>query len=105
MSALAWTAVIVVPILVSIVVGVAVGRALSIHSRIPTVLEGSPRVCYRCGGEADVEYMALHYCWMCREVIVRMLPIVGLGGMPGFPGASGYLEFPKLGPIEEKKEA
>lgn len=62
--------------------------------------------CYRCGGDATVEYMALHYCWMCREVIVRMLPIVGLGEMPGFPGSSGYLEFPEKGPaVDKKKEA
>jgi hypothetical protein len=58
--------------------------------------------CYRCGGDASVEYMALPYCIICREVIVRMLPAVGLGGMFGFPGSSGYLEFPDH---LEKKES
>jgi hypothetical protein len=57
--------------------------------------------CYRCGGLAQAEYMALHYCVICREVVVRMMPIVGMGGMFGFPGATGYLEFPVL---EKKKE-
>lgn len=56
--------------------------------------------CYRCGGDATVEYMSLHYCAICRLVIVRMIPVVGLGGMFGFPGSTGYLEFPEL----EKKE-
>lgn len=57
--------------------------------------------CYRCGGTASVQYMAIDYCSICCEVIVRMLPIVGMGGQYGFPGASGYLEFPAL----EKKES
>lgn len=56
--------------------------------------------CYRCGGNASVEYMALLYCAICREVVVRMIPIVGFGGMFGFPGSTGYLEFPEM----EKKE-
>jgi hypothetical protein len=57
--------------------------------------------CYRCGGDATVQYMGLDYCSVCRLVIVRMLPVVGMGGMFGFPGSSGYLEFPDL----EKKES
>ncbi len=61
--------------------------------------------CYRCGGGATVQYMALDYCIICREVIMRMLPIVGLGGMFGFPGSTGYLEFPNLEKVEEKKES
>jgi hypothetical protein len=57
--------------------------------------------CYRCGGNASVEYMALLYCRICREVVVRMIPVIGMGGMFGFPGSTGYLEFPSL----EKKES
>lgn len=61
--------------------------------------------CYRCGGDAKVQYMGLDYCIICREVIMRMLPVVGMGGQFGFPGAVGYLEHPNLAKIEEKKEA
>lgn len=57
--------------------------------------------CFRCAGNATVQYMGTDYCRICREVVMRMMPIVGVGGMFGFPGASGYLEFPKL----EKKES
>lgn len=57
--------------------------------------------CYRCGGDATVQYMALDYCKICQTVIVRMLPMIGLGGMFGFPGAAGYVEYPEL----EKKES
>ena len=57
--------------------------------------------CYRCGGTASVQFMAIDYCSICREVIVRMMPIVGMGGQYGFPGAAGYLEFPAV----EKKES
>lgn len=63
------------------------------------------RPCYRCGGDATVQYMGLDYCAICRKVILTMLPIVGMGGQFGFPGATGYLEHPNLGKIEEKKEA
>lgn len=56
--------------------------------------------CYRCGGLARCEYMALHYCWICRDIVMRMMPMVGMGGMFGFPGAPGYLEFP----VDTKKE-
>ena len=51
--------------------------------------------CYRCGGTASVQYMGLDYCRVCRLVIVRMMPMIGLGGMFGFPGSTGYLEFPE----------
>ena len=61
-----------------------------------------PKPCYRCGGKATTEYMAIHYCSICRLVVIRMLPIVGLGGMPGFPGASGYTEF--LPELKKKEE-
>jgi hypothetical protein len=50
--------------------------------------------CYRCGGPATVEYMGLHYCGMCRQVIVAMIGTVGHDPPYGFPGAKGYLEFP-----------
>lgn len=60
--------------------------------------------CFRCGGNATVGYMAIDYCSVCREVVMRMMPVVGMGGMFGFPGATGYVEFPNLGRIEEKKE-
>ena len=60
--------------------------------------------CYRCGGNATVQYMALDYCRICREVIMRMMPMVGMGGMFGFPGSTGYLEFPKIDKVPEKKE-
>lgn len=51
--------------------------------------------CYRCGGLASVEYMGLHYCEMCRNVIMRMIATVQHDPPYGFPGAQGYLEFPK----------
>lgn len=54
-----------------------------------------PWPCYRCGGPATVEYMGLHYCGMCRQVIVAMIGTVGHDPPYGFPGAKGYLEFPK----------
>lgn len=57
--------------------------------------------CYRCGGDAKMEYMSLHYCEICHTVVLRMLPIVGFGGMPGFPGAPGHTEFL---PLSRKKE-
>lgn len=60
--------------------------------------------CFRCGGNATVGYMSIDYCVICREVVMRMMPIVGFGGMFGFPGATGYLEFPNLEKIQEKKE-
>lgn len=51
--------------------------------------------CYRCGGLASVEYMGLHYCEMCRNVIVAMIAAVQHDPPYGFPGAKGYLDFPK----------
>lgn len=65
------------------------------------LLVPSPKFpCYRCGGEAQVDYMGLHYCEMCRNVIVRMIATVQHDPPYGFPGAQGYLEFPS----EEKKQ-
>ena len=59
--------------------------------------------CYRCAGNGTVTYMGLDYCVICLEVIMRMLPVVGMGGMFGFPGASGYLQFPKLEATKKKE--
>lgn len=61
--------------------------------------------CYRCGGNATVEFMSLKYCVICQTVVMRMMAVVGFGGMFGFPGAEGYLEFPNLEKIQEKKES
>jgi len=55
----------------------------------------APKPCYRCGGVAEVEYMGLHYCEMCRLVIVAMISTVQHDPPYGFPGARGYLEFPE----------
>lgn len=105
MSLLAWIVVITVPIVVSLVVVIAVGRFLRRSMQIPSILAGIPRPCYRCGVEATTDFMGLHYCSVCRIVVFRILPSVRHDPPFGFPGSSGYLEFPKLGPIEEKKEA
>lgn len=53
------------------------------------------RPCYRCGGVAEVEFMGLHYCDMCRQVVTSMLSTVQHDPPYGFPGAKGYLEFPE----------
>lgn len=50
--------------------------------------------CYRCGGLASAEYMGLHYCGMCRQVVMAMISAVQHDPPYGFPGAQGYLEFP-----------
>lgn len=57
------------------------------------------RPCFRCALVAQAEFMGLHYCLMCRMVVAQMLPVVRHDPPYGFPGASGYLEFP-----EEQKE-
>lgn len=59
-----------------------------------------PFPCYRCAVEATTEYMGLHYCMMCRAVVIQMLPGVRHDPPYGFPGASGYLDFL----VEEKKK-
>ncbi len=64
------------------------------------------RPCYRCGVLATTDYMGLHYCLMCRVVIVQMLPAVRHDPPYGFPGASGYLEFRDVPPalLEDRKK-
>lgn len=53
--------------------------------------------CYRCGVEAvdGCEYMGLHYCRICRDVVSMTYPAVQHDPPYGFPGSQGYLEFPK----------
>ena len=66
-----------------------------------------PYPCYRCAAVATTDYMGLRYCLMCRVVVVQMLPGVRHDPPYGFPGSSGYLEFPVEGGVTEapkKKE-
>lgn len=51
--------------------------------------------CYRCGTEADCDYMGLHYCHVCRDVVMVMQSAVQHDPPYGFPGNKGYLEFPR----------
>ena len=99
-----WVSIIVVSIAVSIIAVVVIGKALLQRIQVPTLLEGADVPCYRCGVEASTEYMGLHYCMMCRIVVVQTIGAVRHDPPFGFPGSPGYLEFPKIGPIEEKKE-
>ena len=66
-----------------------------------------PAPCYRCARPSVVEYMALRYCFMCREVIVAMIAAVRHDPPYGFPGAPGYLDYPdEVRPmIEESTDA
>lgn len=97
--------------LAALVVAFLVGKAFQRRaSQIPSVLDsGVEQVhypCYRCSVEATDEYMGLHYCFMCRMVIVQTIGAVRHDPPFGFPGSPGYTEFPMKGPpIEEKKEA
>lgn len=107
MSFWTWTAIVVIPAAVSILFTLLTTR-FARASRLPSVLgglEGNPRPCYRCGeAEAMVDYMGLHYCLMCQVMVARMNSAVRQDPPFGFPGASGYLEFPAGGPSGEKKE-
>jgi hypothetical protein len=76
-----------------VVLSIAVGRFLRLAA------PPEPRPCYRCADLATTEYMSLPYCMMCRVVIVQVLPMVRHDPPYGFPGSTGYLEFPV-----EKKE-
>ena len=59
--------------------------------------------CYRCARKATVEYMGLHYCYMCRHVVMMVSASVRHDPPYGFPGSPGYLDFPaEL--VENKKE-
>ncbi len=55
--------------------------------------------CYRCGILAVTDFMGVPYCTICRLVVARMLPVVRHDPPFGFPGATGYLDWP-----EKKKE-
>lgn len=60
-------------------------------------LEGAPsapKPCYRCAAVARTEFMGLHYCLMCREMVSRVYPAALHDPPFGFPGSRGYLEFP-----------
>jgi hypothetical protein len=73
------------------IVAIVVGRFMRVSQVHP---------CYRCGILATEEYMGLHYCVICQLVVVRMIGAVRQDPPFGFPGASGYLQFPN----PEKKE-
>ncbi len=77
------------------------GRALIRSSR------NLPRPCYRCAAIATTDYMGLHYCIMCRVVVVQMIQAVRHDPPYGFPGASGYIDFPEPSeaPVDGKKES
>jgi hypothetical protein len=102
---------VVVGGLVALVVAILIGRAFNRRaSQIPSIdgkLERARHPCYRCGEvEGNEEYMGLHYCFMCRMVIVQTIGAVRHDPPFGFPGSPGYTEFPAKGPpAEEKKEA
>ena len=62
-----------------------------------------PAPCYRCARPATVDYMGLHYCYMCRHVVMMVSASVRHDPPYGFPGSPGYLDFPaEL--VENKKE-
>lgn len=53
------------------------------------------RPCYRCAAVATKDFMGLHYCIMCREMVSRIYPAALHDPPFGFPGSRGYLEFPQ----------
>jgi hypothetical protein len=55
----------------------------------------SPNPCYRCADVATTDFGGYHYCLMCRIVIIQALPAVRHDPPFGFPGAPGYLDWPK----------
>jgi len=73
--------------------------------------ESKPKkLCYRCARPADVQYMGLDYCWICREVIISLAWLIVTDPPFGFPGAKGYLSedgdpFEKTPPAEKKEDA
>lgn len=60
--------------------------------------------CYRCATPAEVDYMGLKYCLMCRIMVVQMLPAVRHDPPYGFPGATGYVEFPAPAEVAESQK-
>lgn len=81
--------------------GLFAARAHRRFSEVASILH-RPRPCYRCAAIATDEYMGLHYCLMCRTVVSSVYPTVRHDPPYGFPGSTGYLEFPKE---MEKKDA
>jgi len=81
-----------------------VGRALDRlrQEKAAADLPQGPYPCYRCGHPAVTEYMGLHYCLICRDVVVALIGAVQHDPPFGFPGSPGYLK-PVPG-LEEKKE-
>lgn len=55
--------------------------------------------CYRCRDLATEEFRGLHYCRICRDVVMMTSGVVAHDPPFGYPGSPGYLEFPR------KKEA
>lgn len=53
------------------------------------------RPCYRCAEKASGEYMGLHYCTICCDVVMMTMGAVKHDPPFGYPGSPGYLEFPK----------
>ena len=69
-------------------------RVRSIAGSILEAATKPARPCYRCAAVATKEFMGLHYCLMCREMVSRVYPAAVHDPPFGFPGSRGYLEFP-----------
>ena len=78
-------------------IGVLIFRAIAVRNV-------DIRPCYRCGDIATGEYMGLRYCIVCRIVIINVFPTVRHDPPFGFPGAAGYLDWPKELTEELKKK-
>jgi len=48
------------------------------------------RRCYRCARPAKRQFMSLHYCLTCSQVVQMMMPAVSHDPPFGFPGQRGY---------------
>lgn len=57
-------------------------------------LFGKKKPCYRCGIEASETFAGYDYCSICKKVVSVMQSVVRHDPPFGFPGASGYTEFP-----------
>lgn len=55
--------------------------------------------CYRCRTLATEEFRGLHYCRICRDVVMATSGVVAHDPPFGYPGSPGYVEFP------DRKEA
>ena len=97
-------AIVAVSAVLTFFAAVLVGRYLARNAgHCPTVLESPRHPCYRCGEVlGETEYMGLHYCLMCRIVIVQTYQAVQHDPPYGFPGAPGYLDWPER--LREKKK-